>query len=139
MDFYQNSVPSIIKEVSDGQVEFDTSKMSIVCHSSGCQVSKEFAIDDASRVQAFQFIDPVFQFDKEYLADDEVFMVNEGQTVVVAASELCQRCCTKFYANWNERVFDSFQVENLKTYQVLAGQGHCSPTGYKTWIFDNLK
>merc|ERR1712127_754824 len=46
--FYQKTGPSLILEDSGDQVDFDTSKMSIICHSSGCQPSKEFANHDPS-------------------------------------------------------------------------------------------
>jgi len=128
--FYQKTGPSLILEDSGDHVDFDTSKMSIICHSSGCQPSKEFANHDPSRVQAFHFLDPVFQFGKEAIADEPIFMAESGQSVVVQSSELCKQCCSKQYADWSGKTFDSFQGGSVKTYQVMADQGHCSPLGY---------
>jgi len=127
--FYQNSGPALVQELSQGQVEFDTSNMAIVCHSSGCQPSKEFGNNNGQRVQAFHFLDPVYQFGKEVIATTPVYM-QDTQSVVVQSSELCKGCCTTGYADWAGMTFDSFSGGSIKTHQTMANQGHCSPLTY---------
>merc|ERR1712178_109495 len=114
-------------------VEVDTDKLGLMCHADGCDMTKEFMIQNPSLAEAFFFFDPVYSYDN---VDTKVNLPGRQQSVVVAQSDMCARCC-EASENFDRRTFDSISGMDIKTYQKIANTGHCSAFNY--WFLDNCR
>jgi len=118
--------------IHDLDIEIDTDYLGLVCHADGCDMTKQFMIDNPDRAQGYFFLDPVYSLDN---VDTPVTLNNE-QTVVVAQSDMCSRCCIA-NEDFNQRTFNSISGMNIKTNQLVSEKGHCSPFNY--WFNDNCR
>jgi len=107
-------------------VHVDMNSQGIACHSNGCDVTKQYADRDASKVKNYYFLDPVFK----YADIDTPVQLPEGSTISVQATEYCDACCVD--SSFTQRIFDAFNGASLKMKTTIAEAGHCSPIA---WYF----
>jgi len=118
--------------VHDLDIEIDTDYLGLLCHADGCDMTKQFMIDNPQRANAYFFIDPVYSVDNV----DVPVQLNNDQSVIVTQTDLCATCCTA-NEEFDTRTFNSISGQNLKTYQKFKNKGHCSVFNF--WYADNCR
>lgn len=113
-------------------VELDVEKLGMVCHADGCDMTKQFMIEHADMAAGYFFLDPVYSVNNV----DTAVTLSGDQTVVVAQTDMCARCC-EASENYDTRTFDSISGQNIKTFQLLKEVGHCSAWNF--WFMDNCR
>jgi len=124
LDFYLTEGPELVYNSSLRQgmsIELDPHRGGILCHAQGCDITKEFAIQQPDIANFYYFVDPVF--DGIQNSETEVEL-KDNQVVLVGKTDHCSKCC--MYSNFDEQVFDSFSGMKIKTKGEYYGMGQCS-------------
>lgn len=134
-NWVRENANDVLKEVGmehDLDLQIDTDYLGLICHADGCDMTKEYMIQNPDRAQGYFFLDPVYSLDNV----DTKVNLKPTQSVIVAQSDMCTRCCES-NEDFTQRTFDSISGMEIKTNQLVYEKGHCSAFNY--WFVDNCR